>query len=77
MKIAVVVPIGPKQEKGGAEVLYDGLVSALNNAGHYAKKIELIVDESSFESILEAYCECFYLNLDNWDLHINKAQPIW
>jgi glycosyltransferase involved in cell wall biosynthesis len=77
MKIAVVTPKSVSCEKGGAENLYEGLVSALNKAGHRATQIDILVDESSFERILESYCNCFYLNLDDYDLVISTKAPTY
>lgn len=75
MKIAVVAP--KSAERGGAENLYEGLVDALNRAGHSATLIEIWVDETNFEGILEAYCNCFYLNLDDYDLVISTKAPTY
>jgi glycosyltransferase involved in cell wall biosynthesis len=77
MKIAVVTPKNINGERGGAENLYEGLVGALNDRGHHAVQIEVLVDESSFEGILEAYCNCFYLNLDDYDLVISTKAPTY
>ena len=75
MKIAVVTPRSVTGEKGGAENFYDGLVGALKNKGHSVAHIEVPVDESCFEGILEAYSNCFYLNLDAYDLVISTKAP--
>ena len=77
MKIAVVTPKMRGDERGGAENLYEGLVNALNEAGHIATQINVVVDESSFESILEAYCNCFYLDLNDYDLVISTKAPTY
>jgi glycosyltransferase involved in cell wall biosynthesis len=77
MKIAVVTPRMASREVGGAENLYQGLINALRTAGHQAVLIEVMVDESSFENILEAYCRCFYLNLDDYDLVISTKAPTY
>jgi len=77
MKIAVVVPKMASGEIGGAENLYQGLIEALKAAGHQADQIEVVVDESSFENILDAYCRCFYLNLDEYDLVISTKAPTY
>jgi len=75
MKIAVVTPKSITGERGGAENLYEGLVQALRTAGHEATQIDVIVDESSFDGILEAYCRCYYLNLSSYDLVISTKAP--
>lgn len=77
MKIAVVTPRNVTGEKGGAENLYDGLVGALECAGHLVSRIEVPVDESCFEGILEAYSNCFYLDLDAYDLVISTKAPTY
>ena len=77
MKIAVIVPKMASGESGGAENFYQGLINALKKGGHQASLIEVIVDESSFDNILEAYCRCFYLNLDNYDLVISTKAPTY
>ena len=77
MKIAVVTPKIKTGVSGGAENLYTGLVKALNNAGHTAVQVDVVVDESSFEGILEAYCDCYYLDLDDYDLVISTKAPTY
>jgi len=77
MKIAVVTPKMFGGENGGAENLYTGLVDALNKKGHEATQIEVIVDESSFDGILKAYCDCFYLDLSHYDLVISTKAPTY
>jgi glycosyltransferase involved in cell wall biosynthesis len=77
MKIAVVTPKNISGERGGAENLYEGLVRVLNERGHDAVQIEVLVDESSFEGILEAYCNCYYLDLDDYDLVISTKAPTY
>jgi glycosyltransferase involved in cell wall biosynthesis len=77
MKIAVVTPKMASGERGGAENLYEGLVNALNAAGHTATQVNVVVDESSFESILEAYSNCFYLDLNDYDLVISTKAPTY
>jgi len=77
MKIAVVAPIMASREIGGAENFYQGLINALRTAGHQATLIEVMVNESSFDDILDAYCRCFYLNLDDYDLVISTKAPTY
>ena len=77
MKIAVVAPIMASREMGGAENFYQGLINALRTAGHQATLIEVKVNESSFDDILDAYCRCFYLNLDDYDLVISTKAPTY
>jgi len=77
MKIAVVTPKMADGEKGGAENLYEGLVNALNKKGHDTHQIEIVIDESSFDKILESYCRCFYLDLNDYDLVISTKAPTY
>jgi len=77
MKIAVVAPKMATSERGGAENFYQGLINSLRRAGHQSSLIEVMVDESSFDNILEAYCRCFYLNLDDYDLVISTKAPTY
>lgn len=75
MKIAVVSP--KSAERGGAENFYAGLVDGLNRSGHNAVQIDILADESTFEGILEAYCNCFYLDLNEYDLVISTKAPTY
>lgn len=77
MKIAVVAPVMQSGERGGAENLYDGLVEALRKEGHDATLVKVPADESSFEKILETYCRCYYLDLDEYDLVISTKAPTY
>jgi glycosyltransferase involved in cell wall biosynthesis len=77
MRIALVAPEPIGGERGGAENLYDGLVMALNRAGHNASKLSIPVDETAFEGILEAYCRFFYLDLSDYDLVISTKAPTY
>jgi len=64
-------------EKGGAENLYEGLIKALIESGHDATQVVVLIDESSFEGILEAYCRCFYLDLSDYDAVISTKAPTY
>ena len=77
MKIAVVTPKSINGERGGAENLYEGLIKALKKAGHDVTQVEVLVDESSFDGILEAYCSCFYLDVSDYDLVISTKAPTY
>lgn len=77
MKIAVVTPKDLGGVKGGAENLYAGLIQALKEGGYDTTQIEVLVDESTFEGILEAYCNCFYLDLNDYDLVISTKAPTY
>ncbi len=77
LNIAVVTPKSVTGERGGAENLYEGLVNALKIAGHSAIQIEIPVDESSFDKILESYCYCYYLDLNEYDCVISTKAPTY
>ncbi|WP_230742994.1 glycosyltransferase family 4 protein [Methanooceanicella nereidis] len=77
MNIAVVTPQSVKGERGGAEGLYDGLIKALITKGHNVNHVKVLVDESTFESIVQAYCYCYYLDLDDYDVVISTKAPTY
>ena len=63
MKIAVVAVTSQSGERGGAERFYEGLVTALNEAGAHAELVSLISNESSFEAIQETLLSFYDLDL--------------
>jgi FkbM family methyltransferase len=77
MKIAVVVPVMKSGEKGGAEALYKGLIQGLRDASHDVDRIGVVIDESSFEAILEAYEQCSNLDLHDYDLVVSTKAPTY
>ena len=77
MKIAVITPKSVTGETGGAENLYKGLIKKIRERGYEVDQVEILVDESSFDKILEAYCKCFYLDLSNYDLVISTKAPTY
>ena len=77
MKIAVITPKSITGETGGAENLYKGLMKKIRERGYEVDQVEILVDESSFDKILEAYCKCFYLDLSNYDLVISTKAPTY
>ena len=74
MKIGVVTPRMASGERGGAEVFYEGLVSALQAAGH-ATEVPVHTDESTFDRVLESYARCYSLDLRDYDLVISTKAP--
>jgi glycosyltransferase involved in cell wall biosynthesis len=56
-------------------VLYRGLVKALRDASYAVDPIEVAIDESSFDAILEAYARCYDLDLGAYDLVISTKAP--
>src|SRR6266536_5457645 len=77
MRIAVVTHLMKSGARGGAEAFYEGLVGGLRAAGHAAEQIEVAIDESSFDGILEAYQACYDLDLDDYDLVISTKSPTY
>jgi glycosyltransferase involved in cell wall biosynthesis/GT2 family glycosyltransferase len=75
MKIAVVVPVMKSGEKGGAEALYKGLVRALRQTSHDVDRIDILIEESSFDAILQSYEECSNLELHDYDMVISTKAP--
>jgi hypothetical protein len=75
MKIGVVTPRMASGERGGAEVFYEGLVSALQAAGHDATEVPVHTDESTFDRVLESYARCYSLDLRDYDLVISTKAP--
>src|SRR2546423_10947731 len=62
---------------GGAEVLYAGLIHGLREAGHNTDQVEVSIDESTFERILEAYHACYDLDLSSYDLVVSTKAPTY
>src|SRR5262245_12268217 len=77
MNIAVVVPVMKSGEKGGAEALYAGLVNGLRDTPNDVDRIDVVIDESSFEAILEGYERCAKLDLEDYDLVISTKAPTY
>jgi FkbM family methyltransferase len=77
MNIAVVVPVMKTGERGGAEALYKGLVRGLRETPNDVDRIDVLIDESSFEAILESYDRCANLDLHDYDLVISTKAPTY
>ncbi|HXH11560.1 MAG TPA: glycosyltransferase [Alphaproteobacteria bacterium] len=77
MWIAVVVPVMKSGEKGGAEALYKGLVKGLRQTAHEVDRIDVAIDESTFEAVLESYETCANLDLHDYDLVISTKAPTY
>jgi FkbM family methyltransferase len=75
MNIAVLVPVMKSGEKGGAEVLYKGLIRGLRETPNEVDRIDVVIDESSFKAILESYEKCANLNVADYDLVISTKAP--
>ncbi|MFN9557534.1 MAG: glycosyltransferase, partial [Dolichospermum sp.] len=74
-KIAVVVPRMITGEIGGAERFFAGLINSLNTPTTSANLVEVLVDESSFETIQESYLRCYDLDLSDYDAVISTKAP--
>ncbi|MDH6058372.1 glycosyltransferase family 4 protein [Umezakia ovalisporum] len=74
-KIAVVVPRMLNRETGGAERFFTGLVNSLNTTTTSADIVEVLIDESSFESIQESYLRCYDLDVSAYDGVISTKAP--
>jgi glycosyltransferase involved in cell wall biosynthesis len=77
IRLAVVVPRVNAADPWGAERHYEGLWRALNSDGVSAEMIQVTVDESSFETILEAYLKCYELDLSRFDGVISTKAPTY
>jgi len=77
IRIAVVTPASSRGEVGGAERHYRGMVRALNAGGVVADHIAVESDESTFESILEAYLRFYELDLSAYDGVISTKGPTY
>lgn len=75
MKIAVIAPISKGTEIGGAENFYSGLIKALKKNGHEVEKISILVDETTFDSLLEAYLYHYELDVSDFELVISTKAP--
>jgi FkbM family methyltransferase len=62
-------------ETGGAEALYRGLVNALRAASHDVDQVQVPVDESTFDGILESYARCYDLDPAAYELVISTKAP--
>src|SRR5919108_2795226 len=77
MKIAVVTPLMKSGERGGAEAFYTGLVRGLRQTSHDVDRIDVVIDESSFEAILASYEKCANLDLHDYDVVISTKAPTY
>jgi glycosyltransferase involved in cell wall biosynthesis len=77
MRIAIVAAITRQGEKGEAEALYDGMIRSFARTSNQVEMIEVIIDESSFDKILESYVRCYDLDLRDYDLVISTKAPTY
>jgi glycosyltransferase involved in cell wall biosynthesis len=76
-KIAVVVPRMISGEVGGAERFFKGLVTSLQTSNTQAELVEVVNDETSFETIQESYLRCYDLDLSHYDAVISTKSPTY
>jgi glycosyltransferase involved in cell wall biosynthesis len=78
MRIAVVAPSPVPFRTGGAERLFDGLTTAINErTEHAADLIKLPAPEHSFLEILDSYERFSELDVSHFDLVITTKYPSW
>jgi len=77
MKIGVVTPVMQGGGKGGAEAFYEGLVKGLRMASYDVDQIEVCIDETTFDTILESYVTCYDLDLHQYDVVISTKAPTY
>ena len=76
-RIAVIAVRPVSGEIGGVERFYEGLVSALNSSGVQADLVNVISDESSFETIQETCLRCYDLDVSAYDAIISTKSPTY
>jgi len=74
-KIAIVAPMSANGVTGGAEALYKGICNAFIKRGYDASLVEIVFDESSFDSIMGGYEEFRNLDLTKYDAVISTKAP--
>lgn len=77
MRIAVVTPVMKSGEKGGAEALFEGFLRALRGRGLAADQVEVVIDESTFDAVMESYERCRALDLSAYDLVVSTKAPTY
>src|SRR5262249_25128305 len=77
MRIGVVTPVIQGGDKGGAEAFYAGLVGSLQKTTHNVDQIQVPIDETTFNTILESYVTCYDLDLHKYDAVISTKAPTY
>jgi glycosyltransferase involved in cell wall biosynthesis len=78
MKIAIVAPSPVPFTVGGAENLFWGLQSYINeHTAHQCELIKIASPESSLEQLIDSYARFSELNLDHFDCVISTKYPAW
>jgi glycosyltransferase involved in cell wall biosynthesis len=75
MKVAVLTPVSPNGETGGAEILYQALVQGLRQNGVQADQVKRESEETSFASIQRTYLDFYDLDLSAYDGVISTKAP--
>ena len=77
LRVAVVTARGEGAEAGGAERFYGGLVAAFRASGADACEVPVPVNESTFDTIEEAYLRCWDLDLGEFDVVVSTKAPTY
>jgi len=77
VKVAIATARSASGDAGGAERFYDALVGAFRQAGHEAREVPIIADESDFDHIKQNYLKCYDLDLTAFDLAVSTKAPTW
>lgn len=78
MKIAIVAPSPVPFTVGGAENLFWGLQSYINeHTPHQCELIKIASPESNLEELIDSYARFSELNLDHFDCVISTKYPAW
>ena len=78
MKIGIIAPSPVPFRIGGAENLWWGLLSYLNQeTEHHADLLKLPSREHSFWDLVDNYCQFSALDVSHFDLVISSKYPAW
>ena len=75
IRLALVTVRSASGIAGGAESLYEGLLTALNCGPVTTDHVSLVADESTFDSILEAYLRFYEADLSVYDGVVSTKAP--
>lgn len=77
MRVGILTVSSAAGAEGGAERLFDGLVRGFGDLGFDARRVEIVVDESSFAAIEESYLRCFDIDVSAFDAVISTKAPTY
>ena len=77
MRIAILAPVPPSGEQGGAERFYRGLRDALSKAGADPEIVEVVSDERDFAHVQESCLRFYDLDLSWYDAVISTKAPAY